>query len=263
MARSRQATLAGAAALLLFATAAEAQNGAAAPPDPDTPPVMDSSAMSALQKMGSYLRTLQTFRVHADIITEQVLDDGLKVQRTRKADLVAARPDRLRISIEDELTSRVFLFDGKSFTMFAPRNNYYAMIPAPATIALLADTLEDKYDIELPLVDLFRWGTDQEQIGDIEVARDLGPSLVDGTTCQHYAFRQDGLDWQVWIQNGDFALPRKIVLTTTDDDARPQYSAVYRWDLAPSFNAEAFTFTPPTDAKRIAMTEVNAMRTPK
>jgi hypothetical protein len=72
----------------------------------------------------------------------------------------------------------------------------------------------------------------------------------------HYAFRQPGLDWQVWIQRGDFPLPRKILLTTTSDDARPQHTAVYTWNLAPSFNDEAFAFVPPSDFKRISFEEV-------
>jgi hypothetical protein len=74
-------------------------------------------------------------------------------------------------------------------------------------------------------------------------------------TCQQYAFRQDGLDWQIWIQNGDFPLPRKVVLTTTTDDARPQYVATYTWNLAPSFSNDAFTFTPGKDAKRITIAQ--------
>jgi hypothetical protein len=253
----------GAVALALCTTGVEAQNVAVQTTSADVPARIDSSAMNALQRMGTYLRTLQTFRVHADITTEQVLDDGLKVQHTRKADLLAVRPNKLRINIDDELAARVFYYDGTSFAMWAPRTQYYALQPAPGTIKELAVELEDKYDLELPLVDMFRWGTDEEQISDITHARDLGPSQVDGTTCQHYAFRQDGLDWQVWIQNGDYALPRKVVLTTTDDEARPQYAAVYRWDLAPSFNSQAFVFTAPPDAKRITMAEVNAMRTNK
>ena len=52
----------------------------------------------------------------------------------------------------------------------------------------------------------------------------LGLSDVGGITCEHYAFRQPGLDWQVWIQLGDHPLPKKLVLTTTTDDARPQHT---------------------------------------
>jgi len=84
----------------------------------------------------------------------------------------------------------------------------------------------------------------------------MGPGEVLGTTCQHYAFRQEGADWQVWIQKGDFPLPRKLVITTTDDPARPQHTAVYLWNLAPSVNDAAFTFTPPSGARKIVLADV-------
>ena len=64
-------------------------------------------------------------------------------------------------------------------------------------------------------------------------------------------FRQDGLDWQVWIQLGDYPLPRKVVLTTLTDEARPQYVATFTWNLAPSFNEAAFSVVPPKDFGRV------------
>jgi hypothetical protein len=79
----------------------------------------------------------------------------------------------------------------------------------------------------------------------------IGPSQVGGVTCGHYAFRQDGLDWQVWIQMGEYPLPRKLVLTTLTDDARPQYVATFNWNLAPSFNDEAFSVVPPKGFGRV------------
>ena len=87
---------------------------------------------------------------------------------------------------------------------------------------------------------------------------DLGPSAVEGTTCQHYAFRQDDIDWQIWIQKGEYPLPRKLVITTKTDEARPQHTAVYTWNLAPSFNDAAFTFDPPAGAGKVVLAEIKA-----
>ena len=113
--------------------------------------------------------------------------------------------------------------------------------------------------IDLPLVDLFMWGAPEStESQQITSAIDIGPGSVEGTTCEQYAFRQDGLDWQIWIQQGDYPLPRKLILTTTDDDARPRHSNVLTWNLAPSFNDAAFTFDPPKDAQRIAIAEIPA-----
>jgi hypothetical protein len=105
------------------------------------------------------------------------------------------------------------------------------------------------------MADLFRWG-DTVSSETITAAVDLGPSTVDGVTCEHYAFRQEGLDWQIWIQLGDFPLPKRLILTTTTDEARPQYTVTYRWNLAPSMNEAAFVFNPPAGAQRIVFAEM-------
>jgi hypothetical protein len=110
----------------------------------------------------------------------------------------------------------------------------------------------------VPLADLFRWGSPSFSTAAITGASDLGPSAVLGTTCQHYAFRQDDIDWQIWIQKGDNPLPRKLVITTKTDEARPQTSAVYTWNLAPSFNDATFTFDPPADAGKVVLAEIKA-----
>jgi hypothetical protein len=174
------------------------------------------------------------------------------------ADMLAKKPDRLRMEMTSDQQHRVYYYDGKEFTLWGERVNYYATVPAPPTIAELADKLEEKFGIDLPLVDLFYWGTPRSDVNAIKSAIDFGPSQVDGTTCEQYVFRQDGLDWQIWIQSGDFPLPRKIVITTLTDEARPQFRSVYTWNLAPSFNDAAFTFDPPQDAHKIVFAEVSA-----
>jgi hypothetical protein len=43
--------------------------------------------------------------------------------------------------------------------------NFYATVPAPATLAQLNEDLNDRYGTELPLVDLFYWGAETGCIG--------------------------------------------------------------------------------------------------
>lgn len=252
----RRAQLGGAIALAL------AGAGLAPVPSAAQAPVMDTAAINALDRMGRYLNGLREMEVKATITREDVLEDGQKVQTSATADLVAVRPNRLRLAVNGDRHQRLFLYDGKTFTLFAPALRYYASAPAPESIILLADTLEERFNIELPLVDLFRWGTPQAPLSDITSARDLGPAAVGGVTCQHYAFRQDGLDWEVWIQRGEHPLPRRVVLNTLTDDARPQYTATYEWNLAPSYNSNSFTFVAPPDVRAIAWAEVRPVYTP-
>ena len=237
--------------LTAMAAFAIASSGGAQQAAPATSSDIDRAAMSALEKMGYYLRTLKVFRVQTRTTRDEVLPNGQKIQREGKADLLVRRPDGLRAHVESDLQDRMYFYDGKSFTLYGRRVGYYATTSAPATLGELVDVLEEKYDIDVPLADLFLWGTDKAAMSQIKDAVDVGPSEIDSTTCEQYAFRQDGLDWQVWLQQGANPLPRKLVLTTTDDEARPEYSVTLTWDLAPAYNDAAFTFDPPSDAKKI------------
>jgi hypothetical protein len=216
---------------------------------------IDPDALKALNKMGAYLRTLKDFQVEAAVTSEDVLTDGEKLQYGHTSNILASLPDKMRIEVDGELNSRLFLYDGKSFTLYARRAGFYATVAAPPTVVELADVLDKKYDIQVPLADLFLWGGPHAVTNEITVASDIGEGEIGGVSCEHYAFRQPGLDWQVWIQLGSHPLPRKLVLTTTTDEARPQHTSVLTWNLAPSFNDAAFTFDPPPDAHKIVFAE--------
>jgi len=235
-------------------TSATAAKNAAAADDP----AINADAIAALNSMGSYLRALKAFQVEAVTTKDDVLDDGELIQFDTHVNLLARMPDRLRIEVTSSRQHRLYFYDGKNFTLYAQRVNYYATVPAPATVGKLAEEVDDKYGIQLPLEDLFYWGGPKSKVGDITGAIDVGPAEVGGVTCEQYAFRQPGLNWQIWIQQGEFPLPRKLVLSTLTDEARPQYSSVLQWNLAPSFNEAAFQFDPPTDAQKIVFAGANA-----
>ncbi|MEJ1963158.1 MAG: DUF2092 domain-containing protein [Gammaproteobacteria bacterium] len=243
MQRQSRSAIVLAVTLLILASGARADDKAA----------VDPAAMTALQKMGTYLRTLTAFQVEAATTDEDVLDSGLKIQYGGTTRILARMPARLRAEVENDRNHRLYLYDGKTFTLFAKRLNYYATVPAPPTIGQLADKLDESYDVPMPLEDLFRWGTPGSNATAIKAAIVVGPSDVAGTTCEQYAFHQDDVDWQVWIQRGDYPLPRRLVITTNTDEAKPQHTAVYTWNLAPSYNDAAFTFKPPSGAQRVAL----------
>jgi len=216
---------------------------------------IEPAAMEALTKMGAHLRSLKAFEVGADITSEVVLDDGQKIQFAQKVNILTRLPDKLLAEVDGDLAKRLYVYDGKSFTLLAARAGYFATTTAPSTLSQLVDILEDKYNIEIPLADLFRWGGPNASTNRISSALDVGPAQVGGVSCRQYAYRQPGIDWQVWIQRGDYPLPRKIVVTTTTDEARPQYTSILTWNLAPAYNDAAFDFAPPPGAHKVPFAE--------
>ena len=119
---------------------------------------IEPDAMAALNRMGAYLRTLKDFQVIAEVTTEDVLDNGEKLQFGHTTNIVAHMPNQLRADETGEQHSRLFLYDGSSFTLYARRVGYYVTVKAPPTLGELVDVTSEKYDIEIPLVDLFLWG---------------------------------------------------------------------------------------------------------
>jgi len=253
MSQSVRTRVALAVAFALLAASARAQQAPATP-------AIDPAAVKALEGMAMYLRNLKSFSVESVTTTDEVLDDGQLAQYGSKVIFLVQTPNKLTIEVTSDRADRIFLYDGKSFTLYARRLNYYATIPAPPTLRELDDLLVDKYDIQIPLADLFRFGNERWKASDIKAAVDLGPAEAGGTTCQHYAFRQDDVDFQVWIQKGVHPLPRKLVITTTTDPSRPQFSATYTWNLAPSYNDESFVFVPPPDANKIVLATVDGTK---
>ena len=137
---------------------------------------IDPDAIAALEKMGTYLRSLKAFQVEAAITQDDVEDDGELIQNDNRVNLLVRVPDhRLRVEITNMDRHRLFFYDGKDFTIYAERV-VSATVPAPATIAKLGDDLDDKFGIELPLQDLFYWGTDRSNPSAIKGARDVGPT---------------------------------------------------------------------------------------
>lgn len=216
-------------------------------------PSIDATATATLQSMGTYLRSLRAYRVHAETTDEDVLENGQKILYSETADILAKAPNRLWAEVVGDRRYRILYYDGKTLNVFAPRVGYYASISAPPTTKQLDTLLVNRYDLSIPLRDLFLWGSAGWSSAGTENVIDVGPSEVNGSTCEQYAVRQKDIDWQIWVQLGPYPLPRKIVISNRTDAERPQHTAVYTWDLAPSFNDATFTFTPPAGALRVPL----------
>ncbi|MEN8214254.1 MAG: DUF2092 domain-containing protein [Pseudomonadota bacterium] len=213
-------------------------------------------ALRALNKMGSYLRSLDAFKVQAVTSTDEVLENGQKIQFDRSVELQAKKPAGLRVDVTSPYGDRSLYFDGNTFTLQTPGNQFYATIPATGTNAELIDAVQSKTGVNLPLVDLFRWGADGDTGGEIESAIIVGYGNVNGVKCEHYAFRQQEVDWQICIQQGDTPLPLKLVITSKLEEEQPQHVAVMKWDTAAAADDKAFAYSPKEGDTKISFNPV-------
>ncbi len=87
--------------------------------------------MDALNAMGTYLRTLQAFQVQAVLATDDVTDDGQTIQFATNVDLLVSKPNRMRLQVTGDETNRLYLYDGKNFTIYGRIGKLLRNSPRP------------------------------------------------------------------------------------------------------------------------------------
>lgn len=244
-----------AAAAFLAAAPVLAQAPAASPAAPAAASDIEPEAVEALKRMSAYLGTLTAFEVKGDSTFDIALNDGQRVQIDEHSNIKVRRPNGFVIERTSDYKDRRFYYDGKKLTVYSPRTTYYAQVDAPATIAQTLDAVSDKYGIELPLTDLFRWSEPGGGRADkLQSAFHVGKATIGGVPTDHYVFREGDVDWQIWIDQGAAPTPRRIVIVDRSDEARPQYTVNLAWNTKPTFSDSTFAFNAPANALPIRLT---------
>lgn len=237
----------GVFAILAAAPLSAQSTQPAAPPAAPAPApaaVLDADAAEALNRMGAALRGLNSFEVVADSTTETVFTGGHKLQSQLRTTYTVQRPNKMVVDIKGDDTHRRIYYNGKTMTVVGMKIGKYVTFPVSGTLSEVLGRAYDDFGIDFPLQDLFRWGDPSSNVVPPVAGFRVGDSMIGEHKVGQYAFRQPGVDFQVWLDEGTQALPRKMVITNTEDPAQPQYVAYFRWNQAPQIAADAFTFTP-------------------
>jgi hypothetical protein len=224
-----------------IATGVRAQEGA-----------VDPAATEILKQMTDYLGGLKKFSVQTENSLEVILRSGQKIQYNNPASLLVQRPDKLVASRDGDIFNQELYYDGKTLTIYDVYSKYYATVETPGTIDEALDFARNNLDLYAPGSDLIYADAYNILTEDMVSGLYVGESVVDGTKCHHLAFRNNEVDWQIWIEIGDKPLPRKFIVTSKWMTGAPQFTVITRnWDLSPKISDNAFTFMPPEDARQI------------
>ena len=213
---------------------------------------VDPEADRLLKTSMAYVGSLDKFNVRGRTALDVVLKSGQKIQLNSTLDGTVKRPDRMRVRRGNGSDEQVFVYDGKSLTMFSPALNEYASMPAPEDIDKMLDFARERLGVVAPLADVVTTDAYAVMMDGVTSGFVVGQSMIEGVKCDHLAFRAPHVDWQIWIEQGKRPLPRKMVITTRDMPNEPQFEVVVtKWDLQPGIDARTFEFVAPKGAQRI------------
>lgn len=215
---------------------------------------VDKDATKYLKQMCSYLAKQKAFSFQVDTTFEEVYEDGLKVQLANRSKVSVVRPNKVNALSSGDTANRRIVYDGKTVSFHDKKAKIYATVKAPKTIDAMLDHLYEKYGYSQPIADLLFSEPYKVLTENIKSGTYFGIHQVGGVKCHHLAFRQETLDWQIWIEAGKKPLPRKVVITFRKVKDQPQFQAyLSKWNTSPKFKDSTFEFTPPSGATKVEM----------
>ncbi len=207
---------------------------------------VEPQAAEALRRATNYLEGLPRFRVHARVLTDVVQEDGEKLQFESVTDVAVRRPDRLRaVRVRDDGERRELRYDGAVVTLFDPALNVYGRVPVSGSVDDALDRLEEATGTSTPLADLLY--NDLSFLFELPTAGAyVGTSTIRGRPTHHLAFRNEALDWQLWVDAEEPPVLRKVVLVYKNLPGAPaQVAELDGWEVPAELRDEEFRFEPP------------------
>jgi hypothetical protein len=222
----------------------------------EAPPRIDPQAMAHLKRMSASLAAAKAFTYKSTSTKEVPSNTGQFLTLYSTADVAVKRPNKIRVKVGGEAPRFDFFYDGVTVSASAPGAKVYSTTKAPATIDAMLPELEQETGIKIASAPLLF--SDPGAVLERGVTRAFvaGPVTVSGVACVHLAFQSPGVNWELWIEAGSSALPRRLAVTYTDVENFPRTLVEFSdWNLSPWVRDGSFAFHPPAGAKEIPFLE--------
>jgi hypothetical protein len=217
----------------------------------------EAYAKNKMKAMSDYMAAQKMISFGYDADLEIVTPDHQKLMLANSGTVDLSRPNKIRATRDGGFSDVEMIFDGKTLIVLHKNANDYAQADVPGTLDHLIDELRDKFHKPVPGADLLLSNIYDQLMPNVTDTKDLGSGVIGGTECDHFAFRTQEVDWQIWIAQGDRPYPCRYVVTTKLVDQGPQYSVQVRdWKTGSEVATDNFAFVNATNAKKIDIVDL-------
>jgi hypothetical protein len=166
---------------------------------------------------------------------------------------VVSRPDRITVEFTGDNGSRKLLYNGKTLVIYAVDQKRYISIPLTGDIPQMVDVAENRMGVELPLSDLLSADPANSVLSDVTSGGQVSTAVIGGVPCRHFFFNQsDDLELEIWLEDNDRSLPRRIYVTYRNLAGHPSFIAeLSDWGFPTQIPDSAFVFQPPAGVTQV------------
>ena len=206
-----RSALAGLAAISLVACG---------PREPTTDAERLARGRELVQQMSARLAQATDISVTTTEVRDVVRPSGRKEPVAITGAYTVRRPDRFSASMTGGRGLEAW-YNGKMLTIAIPADKVFAQAPMPETIDRTLDALAERYDMALPMGDLFYGSAEKALLSDTTTGGYAGTENVGGTPCHHLAFQDVGVDWELWLPVQGEPLPKRFKVVQKQRTGQP------------------------------------------
>lgn len=223
----------------------------------DANPNIDPQVTEIVQNMSYFLGSKDEYTFKAEIMFDQLVNSNRKIQYSAEEKVYLKKKGNMTIEYVSDIGGYKLWFDSGQITVLELPTNLYSTATLPATIDQALIALKDKYNFSPALSDFLFINTFRTLTQNVISGSYFGTSKVFGVRCDHLAFVQQDIDWQLWIEVGKRKIPRKLVITYKELPGQPQFIAIMRdWVIEKPITGFAFKADIPKVSQKTEMSEI-------
>ena len=228
---------------------------ACGPGEPSTDAERLARGRELVQRMSDRLAAATSVSVTTTEKRDLVRLSGAREAVTGTGEYTVQRPNRFHTKT---MGARSFesWYNGKVLTIAAHNEKVFAQAPMPESINRTLDVLAERYDMALPMGDLFYGPASKALLSDTATGGYAGTEDLGGTRCYHLAFKDVGADFELWLPVEGEPLPKRFKVVQKRRTGQPVIDVTFNdWNLAPQTSDATFVPKLPADYEGIAVVQ--------
>ena len=206
-----------------------------------------------VQQMSARLAAAPAFNVTTSEVRDAVRVSGKKEPLSLTAVYTVRRPNGFHVKMTGGRGLESW-YNGKTLTIAVHPHKVFAQAPMPDTIDRTLDALAERYDMALPMGDLFYGSAEKALLSGTTTGGYAGIEKIGDASCTHLAFHDTGVDWDLWLPEKGEPLPKRFKVVQKARTGQPAVDVTFTaWNLAPQIDDTTFKPKVPADYEGIAV----------
>jgi len=206
-----------------------------------------------VEQMSARLAAVQSLSVTTTETRDRVRRSGRREAISVAGTYTMRRPDRFYTKMTGGPGLESW-YNGKTVTIASHPEKVFAQAPMPDTIDRTLDALAERYDMALPLSDLFYTSPAKALLSDTTTGGYAGREQVGGTACVHLSFKDIGVEWELWLPEQGEPLPKRFKVVQKARTGEPATDVTFaEWKLGPTITDADFVPKLPAEYEGIAI----------